>query len=81
MRALTCQAPGEGIPRAQGVKNPRYGNGLAPGDEAFVARLQVLLVPPGSRVLASSECCPVEMFALGDSVLGIQGRDAPFVVM
>lgn len=34
---------------------------------------QVLELPPGARVLATSKRCPVEIFALGDSVLGIQG--------
>ena len=39
---------------------------------------QVLEAPPGARVLATSRQCPVEMFALGDNVFGMQG-DGPHV--
>ena len=35
---------------------------------------QVLDAPPGARVLATSRQCPVEMFALGHNVFGIQGE-------
>lgn len=35
---------------------------------------QVLEVPPGATLLASSERCPVEMYAVGDHVLCIQVR-------
>lgn len=35
---------------------------------------QVLEVPPGATLLASSERCPVEMYAVGDHVLCIQGH-------
>ena len=33
----------------------------------------MLAAPPGARVLATSRQCPVEMFALGNNVFGMQG--------
>ncbi len=39
----------------------------------WCAECQVLAAPPGARVLATSRQCPVEMFALGDNVFGMQG--------
>jgi GMP synthase-like glutamine amidotransferase len=38
---------------------------------------QVLAVPPGATLLASSERTPVEMFAVGDHVLCMQVRGCP----
>jgi GMP synthase-like glutamine amidotransferase len=35
---------------------------------------QVMKLPPNSKVLASSPDCPVGMFTVGDSFLGIQGH-------
>ncbi|MCQ3803742.1 MAG: GMP synthase [bacterium] len=35
---------------------------------------QITKLPPGSRLLASTDHCPVSMFAIGDHVLGIGGH-------
>ena len=37
---------------------------------------QVFELPPGGTLLASSDKTPIEIWSLGDSVLGIQGRPA-----
>lgn len=49
---------------------------MAPKSTTFQAlfnhREQVLLPPPGARILASDPRCPVQMFSLGNQVLGVQ---------
>ena len=34
---------------------------------------QVTLLPPGATLLAASDSTPIEMWALGNNVLGVQG--------
>ena len=68
--------------RASRVISQRLSKVLAEGSGASGSSLalhyhhhdQVVQLPPGAEVLAASDFCPVEAFALGERVIGFQGH-------
>jgi len=67
--------------RSSRVVSERLSRAVA-GDGAESGRVtlhyhhhdQVVQLPPGAEVLAASDFCPVEAFALGERVIGFQGH-------
>lgn len=74
---VTLRAAGWGV----GVARTKVGGEaewMVPRPDSYQVAVsyhdQITKLPPGSRVMASTDHCPVSMFTIGDHILGISGH-------